>query len=96
VPLSLQDVRKLTDESPLTVRDEGEARYSPGGAYSYRNPAGQTRFGRFRLRPDGRICIDYGDDAGRCDVFVRHGELLFLITEQGKRLPIRVELGVRR
>lgn len=51
-------------------------------------------FGLFTLTPDGRLCLDYGDGANRCDVYLRDGQMRMLVTEGRGRLPFRFELGV--
>ncbi|MDF1716869.1 MAG: hypothetical protein P1U75_09395 [Antarcticimicrobium sp.] len=51
-------------------------------------------FGLFTLRPDGRLCIDYGDGTSNCDLYLREGQMRMLVTEGRGRLPFRFELGL--
>jgi len=73
----------------IVFYDNGESRFSPGGAYSYTYYQGGTAYGVFRVEADGVICIDYRNGFGRCDKYVRNGDALVLLTESGERYPIR-------
>ena len=69
-----------------SVRRSGDARRPAYG--------GPTDFGMFTLRPDGRICIDFGVEASGCSVYVRDGQMRMLLSEGRGRLPFRFELGL--
>jgi len=96
IPLGLFGARALTAGRTLTFPDAGESRFSVGGAYShtYANDGG-TAFGIFRVESDGRVCIEFSSGISRCDLYVRNGGLLIMLTEQGERFPIRVHLTLR-
>lgn len=74
---------------PILFYDNGEARYSAGGAYSYTYYQGQTEFGAFTLQENGQACIAFENGFTRCDQFVRNDRGLVLLTEDGERYPIR-------
>jgi len=86
----------LTAGNTLTFSDDGEARYSVGGSYSYTfEDDSDTIFGLFSVEPDGRVCVDFRDGHGRCDFYVVNDSLLLMLTERGGRLPVRVHLGLK-
>lgn len=87
----------IADGGALTYYDDGVSLFSAGGAYSYTYANnGGTAFGRFRVEGDGQICIDYRNGFSRCDMYVRNGGRLILLTEDGERYPIKIEKDVAR
>lgn len=95
-PLGQEQARALTAGSTLTFYDDGQSRFSVGGAYSYTfADSNSTAFGIFRIEDDGRVCIDFRNGRNRCDLFVRNGGLLVMLTEKGERFPIRVHLTLK-
>ena len=85
---------RIADGARLTYFDGGMSVFSAGGAYSYTYADnGGTAFGRFRVEPGGRICIAFRNGAARCDMYVRNGGRLTLLTEGGDRFPVRSEEG---
>jgi len=96
IPLGPIGAQALTAGRTLTFPDKGESRFSVGGAYSYTYAdRGATRFGMFRIESDGSVCIEFRNGFSRCDLFVRNGGILWMLTEQGERFPIKVHLGLR-
>jgi len=86
---------RIADGGSLTYFDDGVSRFSAGGAYSYTYADnGGTAFGRFRVEGAGRICIDFRNGFGRCDMYVRNGDRLILLTEQGDRFPVKSQTGI--
>ncbi|MCH2095231.1 MAG: hypothetical protein MK160_08975 [Rhodobacteraceae bacterium] len=74
----------------LTFYDNGTSKFFTDGLYTY-TYAGQggTAYGYWKVTADGTVCIDYINGWSRCDMYVRNGDRLVLITEQGDRFPIR-------
>ena len=86
---------QIADGGALTYFDDGVSLFSAGGAYSYTYANnGGTAFGRFRVEPDGVICIDYRNGFSRCDKYVRNNGRLVLLTEDGERYPVKIEDGL--
>ncbi|MDA7964824.1 hypothetical protein [Ruegeria sp.] len=75
----------------LTFYDDGQSRFSEGGAYSYTYASGESAFGTYSIAEDGSVCIAYRNGFSRCDLYVRSGERLILIDEKGDRYPVRSE-----
>lgn len=76
----------------LTFHDDGQSRFSAGGAYSYTYSAangGASQFGTWSAGPDGIICIAYRNGRARCDMYVRADGRLVVLTEDGGRFPVR-------
>ncbi len=89
-PLNPQELEALAGQT-LTFYDDGQSKYSAGGAYSYTYASGESAFGTYSIAEDGSICIAYRNGFSRCDLFVRSGERLILIDEKGDRYPVRPE-----
>ncbi|WP_300033615.1 hypothetical protein [uncultured Roseobacter sp.] len=90
-PLDAREAATLTEGRTLTFYDDGRSAYSAGGAYSYTYASGQTAFGRYRIRADGTVCIDYRNGFARCDRYVENAGRIILLTEKGERFPVRPE-----
>ncbi|WP_420586238.1 hypothetical protein [Ruegeria sp.] len=90
VPLSPEELEALEGRT-LTFYDDGQSKYSAGGAYSYTYASGQSAFGTYSIAEDGSICIAYRNGFSRCDLYVRSGDRLILIDEKGDRYPVRPE-----
>ncbi|MFW8634975.1 hypothetical protein [Cribrihabitans pelagius] len=90
-PLSAVELAALPGQS-FRFYDGGESRYGAEGAYSYTYSAengGGTAWGTYRLLPDGSVCVDFTNGFSRCDLYVRNGARMILITEEGERFPVR-------
>lgn len=95
VPLTPAEMAAL-EGRVLTFYDDGQSRYSAGGAYSYTYSAengGGTAFGTFEVAQDGSICTAFRNGFSRCDLFVHSKGRLVLITEKGERYPVRPDTG---
>ena len=96
-PTKPGDIRLTPDEldglagQTLTFYDDGQAKFSAGGAYSFTYASGDAAFGTYSIADDGSICIAYRNGFNRCDLYVRSGERLILIDEKGDRYPVRPE-----
>ena len=78
----------------LTFFDDGQSKFSAGGAYSYTYSivnGGGSQFGTWSAEPGGIICIAYRNGFSRCDMYVRADGRLVVLTEDGGRFPVRRE-----
>ncbi len=78
----------------LVFFDDGQSKFSAGGAYSYTYSevnGGSTQFGSFTVMDDGIICIVYRNGFDRCDMYVRSNGRLVVLTEEGDRYPVRTD-----
>lgn len=76
----------------LTFYDDGQSKFSAGGAYSYTYSmanGGGSQFGTWSASPDGIICISYRNGFSRCDMYVLADGRLVVLTEEGGRFPVR-------
>ncbi|WP_298839795.1 hypothetical protein [uncultured Roseobacter sp.] len=87
--LDATETRALTEGQTLTFFDDGQSKYSAGGAYSYTYASGQTAYGAYRIQPDGTVCITFRNGFGRCDRYVESAGRIVLLTEKGERYPVR-------
>lgn len=87
--LSRAEVETLTTGQTVTFYDDGQSKYSAGGAYSYTYASGEAAYGRYTISEDGTVCIQYRNGFSRCDRYVQSGERIVLLTENGLRFPIR-------
>jgi len=90
VPLTPEELDALAGRT-LTFYDDGQSKFSAGGAYSYTYASGESAFGTYSIAEDGSVCIAYRNGFSRCDLYVRSGERLILIDEKGDRYPVRPE-----
>ena len=90
VPLTSEELDALEGQT-LTFYDDGQSKFSAGGAYSYTYSSGDSAFGTYSIAEDGSVCIAYRNGFSRCDLYVRSGERLILIDEKGNRYPVRPE-----
>lgn len=96
IPLTPSQVSTLTAGRTLTFHDDGQSKFSVGGAYSYTyGNDGGTAFGRFTVKKDGRVCIDFTNGRQRCDLYVKSGGLLMMITQRGDRFPVRLHIELK-
>lgn len=88
--LSAPQVRALIEGRVLTFYDNGQSKYSAGGAYSYTYAnGGGTAFGTWRVEKDGTVCIAYRNGFSRCDRYVESETRVVLLTQKGERFPVR-------
>lgn len=73
----------------LTFYDNGVSEYAADGAYSYTYDGGGTAHGTYTLGENGVVCTAFQNGFDRCDMIVRNGERLVVITEKGDRFPVR-------
>lgn len=90
VPLTAEELDGLAGRT-LTFYDDGQSRFSAGGAYSYTYASGDSAFGTYSIAEDGSVCIAYRNGFSRCDLYVRSGDRLILIDQKGDRYPVRLE-----
>lgn len=91
VPFDAQELAALPGQS-FVFFDDGEALFGAAGAYAYTYSAangGGTSWGSYHVAADGSVCVDYGNDRLRCDLYVRNGTRVIVITETGQRYPVR-------
>lgn len=95
IPLTRAEVQAL-EGRVLTFYDDGQSRYSAGGAYSYTysvQNGGGTAFGTFEVAKDGSVCTEFRNGFHRCDLFVHSNGRLVLINEKGERYPVRPDVA---
>lgn len=91
VPFAVEDLRALPGQSFIFF-DDGEALFGEDGAYAYTYSAangGGTAWGSYFIAEDGSICVDYGNGQRRCDLYVRNGSRVIVLTQSGERYPVR-------
>jgi hypothetical protein len=89
VVLTADEMQQSVVGQDLTFYDNGVSRYAEDGAYSYTYDGGGTALGTYEMRDDGVICTAFLNGFSRCDMIVRSGERLVVITEKGDRFPVR-------
>ena len=87
--LTREEVEALTAGHTIVFYDDGQSKYSVGGAYSYTYASGDTAFGRYDIDPEGIVCIAYRNGFSRCDRYVENAGRFILLTTDGLRFPIR-------
>ncbi|MFK7762056.1 MAG: hypothetical protein AB8B62_02245 [Roseobacter sp.] len=87
--LSHAEVQDLISGKILIFYDDGQSKYSAGGAYSYTYASGESAFGTYKIVQDGTICIAYRNGFERCDRYVESDRNIVLLTQDGLRFPVR-------
>lgn len=81
--------------SPATY-ERAQFRHTNEDSYSYTyENSGSTSFGIFRLESGGQVCIDVGNNSGRCGLYVHSKGVMVMLAERGGHFPIRVQLDLR-
>ena len=89
--LSMGLIPRFHDPDRPRFGPEGSLR----GSSAVTDPnGGPVYFGGFTLMPDGRLCLANGEGGGDCNLYMRDGSMRMLVTQGGKRLPFRFELGL--
>ena len=87
--LSDADMRSAVVGATHTFFDGGQSFFSVTDSYSYTYPDGGVAYGRYELRDGGVVCTFFQHGFERCDTYVRNGDRLILINEEGVRFPVR-------
>lgn len=76
--------------------DPDKPRLAPDGSVRRPSDPGsrEVQFGTFTLLPDGRLCIAGSEGGDGCGLYMRDGTMRMLVTQGGKRLPFKFELGL--
>ncbi len=70
--------------------DGSKSRYSTDGSYAYTyTDEGPAWTGTYTVADDSVVCVDFDNGSTRCDRFVRDGERVVLVIEDGTRFPVR-------
>lgn len=89
-PFGQAEVAAYISGNTLTFFDDGQSKFSVGGAYSYTYAnGGGTAFGSYDIAEDGTVCIAFRNGFSRCDRYVRNGNRVVMLTQKGERFPIR-------
>ncbi len=85
--MDVEEIEQLLVGQKVLFRSGGSSYYGPDGRYEYAYQGGNTFEGEYALQSDGSICVDFDNGRRRCDLYVRQGNGLVLITETGRRFP---------
>ena len=87
--LTKPEVEHLTAGRTLMFYDDGQSKFSVGGAYSYTYAQGGTAFGHFEIKENGTVCISFRNGFARCDRYVEAAGRIVMLTAKGERFPVR-------
>lgn len=87
--LSDQELHTAIVGQTLIFYDNGQSAFQADGSYAYTYDQGGSALGSYELQDDSTVCIAYQNGFSRCDMYVRNGERLVLLTAKGERFPIR-------
>ncbi|WP_147126348.1 hypothetical protein [Shimia ponticola] len=73
--------------------DGGRSFFSITESYSYTYPDGGIAYGRYEIRDGGVVCTFFNHGFERCDTYVRNGNRLILINQDGLRFPVKSVSG---
>lgn len=75
----------------IRFHDGGASEYYADNRYTYTYEGGGTAYGYWRVETDGEVCVDFVTGFGRCDLYVRDGARVTLLTAGGDRFPVTAE-----
>ncbi len=55
-----------------------------------------VKIGMMKVDGDGDVCFSFSRRFSRCDMMVDDRELLVYVREHDLKLPVRIQLGIRR
>lgn len=88
--LTAAQMSDLLNDQVLEFFDGSKSHFTSDGAYHYTyTDDGPPWTGRFQVDDDSLVCVDFDNGSRHCDRFVRDGERVVLITEDGLRFPVR-------
>ena len=76
-----------------TFFDGGRSFFSITDSYSYTYPDGGVAYGSYEIGDGGMVCTYFNHGFERCDTYVRNGDRLILINENGLRFPVKSVSG---
>jgi len=81
----------------VEFHDGSKSSYAPDGTYGYTyTDDGPVWSGQYEVQSDSRVCVNFDNGSRRCDQFVKDGERVILVTEDGLRFPIRNRIVYQR
>ena len=87
---SPRELTDLLEGQVVEFYDGSKSRYGRKGQYSYTyTDDGPEWTGTFTVQEDSQLCVDFDNGSARCDRFVRNGERVILIIDDGTRFPVR-------
>lgn len=103
LPASAQEGLRDGDERPsraalsdylsgqiLEFYDGSKSHYGEGGDYAYTYTDEDPPWtGRYDIARPGEVCIAFDNGSHRCDLLVKSGNRMVLITAEGLRFPVR-------
>lgn len=70
--------------------DGSKSTYRENGRYEYTyTDDGPVWAGAYRMEAESVVCVDFDNGSARCDVIVKDGARVVLITVDGLRFPVR-------
>lgn len=88
--LSQAEMSDLLSGRLVEFYDGSKSKYGTDGAYAYTyTDDGPAWTGTYTVADDSLVCVDFDNGSRRCDRFVRDGERVVLIIEDGTRFPVR-------
>jgi len=90
-PASAQfiSVSPSTISGKTILLDEGSSlRYGSDRTYVY-TLGGRVSQGKWRIGPNGAVCIDFPNGGGRCDFYLEQNGSLYLKNSSGRLFKVR-------
>ena len=88
--LSQSEMSELLSGQQVEFFDGSKSKYGADGAYAYTyTDDGPAWTGTYTVADDSLVCVDFDNGSRRCDRFVRDGERVVLVIEDGTRFPVR-------
>ena len=88
--LDASELNTLLSGQVIEFFDGSKSTYLESGRYEYTyTDDGPIWAGAYRLEEDSAVCVDFDHGSARCDLIVKDGVRVVLITADGLRFPVR-------
>lgn len=88
--LDQMGLTELLSGQVIEFFDGSKSTYRQDGRYEYTyTDDGPIWAGAYRMEADSTVCVDFDNGSARCDLIVKDGTRLVLITTDGLRFPVR-------
>jgi hypothetical protein len=88
--LDQEGLTALLSGQVIEFFDGSKSTYRENGRYEYTyTDDGPIWAGAYRMEAESAVCVEFDNGSARCDVFVKDGARVVLITADGLRFPVR-------
>lgn len=88
--IATAELNELLQGQVVEFFDGSKSSYQRDGRYGYTyTDDGPVWGGTYTLGNPSEVCVDFDNGSSRCDLLVRNGDQIVLVTADGLRFPVR-------